>query len=221
LIIGQIYQARKDSPNAEANYKKAVQADPNLLSAYMALGGLYVKNKSFDKAIKEYEVVKKANPKALPPYILLGIIYEQLNDYEKARIEYEQALKIDPKLAPAANNLAWIYSEHGGNIDVALSLAETAKEKLPEDPHTSDTLGWIYYKKNAYLKAIALLKEAVEKLPDNPIVHYHLGMAYYKNGDKSQSRKELETSLKLSRNYPGSEEANRILKELKNPRTKS
>ena len=34
------------------------------------------------------------------------------------------------------------------DVDAALPLAETAKEALPDDPSVSDTLGWIYYKKN-------------------------------------------------------------------------
>jgi Flp pilus assembly protein TadD len=146
--------------------------------------------------------------------MLLGILYDQLNDYEKAKAEYEHALKIDPNFAPAANNLAWIYSEQGKNIDVALSLAQKAREKLPEDPAIADTLGWIYYKKNTYLKAINLLKESSEKLGENPVVRYHLGMAYYKNGDKDQAKRELKTSLKLNTNYPGAEEAKKVLAEL-------
>ncbi|MBI5745822.1 MAG: tetratricopeptide repeat protein, partial [Nitrospirae bacterium] len=142
-------------------------------------------------------------------------IYDSLQDFEKAKIEYEVALKIDPKFAPAANNLAWNYSEHGGNLDVALSLAETAREKLPEDPSIADTLGWIYYKKGAYLRSISLLKEGAEKLESNPLVRYHLGMAYYKNGDKDQAKKELAASLKQNSNYPGADEAKRVLQELK------
>ncbi|HLG30470.1 MAG TPA: tetratricopeptide repeat protein, partial [Candidatus Brocadiales bacterium] len=214
-IIGQIHQVKKDFKKAEEGYKKAIETDANLLSAYMALGSLYIQNKSFDQAIKQYEGVKKVNPKTIAPYVLIGIIYDQLQEYDKANIEYEGALKIDPKLAPAANNLAWNYSEHGGNIDVALSLAETARERLPEDPSVADTLGWIYYKKNVYLKAIGLLKETAEKLETNPVIRYHLGMAYYKNGNKDQAKKELEASLKLNENYPGAEEARKTLRELK------
>lgn len=33
------------------------------------------------------------------------------------------------------------------NIDETLNLAQSAKREVPEDPHISDTLGWIYYKK--------------------------------------------------------------------------
>jgi Flp pilus assembly protein TadD len=93
-------------------------------------------------------------------------------------------------------------------------LAQIAREQLPQDPNVADTLGWLYYKKEAYLRAISFLKEAAEKAPDNPTIQYHLGMAYYKNGDKAAAKKALEASLKLSGNYPGSEEAKKVLQQL-------
>ena len=142
------------------------------------------------------------------------MIHEQRKEYDKAKGRYEESLKIDPKFAPAANNLAWILSEQGGNIDVALNYAQVAREQRPEDPNIADTLGWIYYKKNAYLKAATLLKDAAEKLPDNPIVQYHYGLAQQKNGDAAGAKKSLQTSLKLSQDFPGANEARKVLKEL-------
>jgi tetratricopeptide (TPR) repeat protein len=147
--------------------------------------------------------------------MLLGIIYERVGKIEEATDHYRKALDINPKFAPAANNLAWIYSEHGGNIDVALSLAETASEVLPEDPSVADTLGWIYYKKKAYMKAITLFRESMEKRPDNPTIRYHLGMAYYKKGDHELAQKELEASLRIKGDYEGAEEARKTLEEMK------
>ena len=127
---------------------------------------------------------------------------------------FRSVVGFNPKFAPAANNLAWIQADHGGNLDVALSLAQTAREQQPNDPHIADTLGFIYYKKNAYLLAVNLLKEAVEKLPNDPIVQFHYGMAQYKNGDAAGAKKALQASLKLSKDFAGSEEAKKTLAEL-------
>jgi tetratricopeptide (TPR) repeat protein len=127
---------------------------------------------------------------------------------------YKKAVDINPRFAPAANNLAWLYTEHGGNIDVALALAQTAKEQLPDNPAISDTLGWIYYKKNIYSKAIDLFKESLTQLDNNPEIHYHLGMAYYKNGNLELAKKELQESLKLDPNHPGASESQRVLAEI-------
>jgi tetratricopeptide (TPR) repeat protein len=189
---------------------------PDLFPAYLNLARLYEQSKAYDKALQEHQKVLLKDPNFLPSYMLTGILYERQQQYEKAMTAYKQALERNPKFAPAANNLAWLYAEHGGNIDVALSLAQTAREELHDEPHIADTLGWIYYnwiyyKKNVYLKAIGLLKESVAKLLNDPVVHYHLGMAYFKNGEKELARKTLELSLTLSLGYAGAEEARKTL----------
>jgi len=125
-----------------------------------------------------------------------------------------KALKINPKFPPAANNLAYLYAEKGESLDEALSLAQSAKEQLPDDPHISDTLGWVYYKKNIYSRAITYLQEVRERVPNNASIHYHLGMAYSKGGDKAMAKKELKQALELDPKFPGAEEAKTTLQGL-------
>jgi len=144
----------------------------------------------------------------------LGIIYQGENNYSKAQEYYEKVLTINPNFVPAANNLAYIYAEQGGNIDVALNLAQKAREKMPQDANVADTLGWIYYKKNVYSTAITYLKEAAEKMPEQPVVRYHLGMAYYKNGNRDLARQELNRALSLSQDFEGAKEAKKALENL-------
>ena len=80
--------------------------------------------------------------------MLLGIIiYEKQGKIKEAKTIIK-GIGDKPKICACNNNLAWIYAENEGNVDAALPLAETAKEALPDDPSVSDTLGWIYYKKN-------------------------------------------------------------------------
>ena len=118
-------------------------------------------------------------------------------------------------MAAAANNLAWIYSEHGGDQNKALSLAQTAKEVAPDDPRVSDTLGWILYKRGVHQRALALLRESAGKLPDNPQVQYHLGMAYSQVGDQANARKALEFAVKSPTEFEGKEEARKTLASLR------
>lgn len=97
---------------------------------------------------------------------------------------------------------------------MALSHAQTAREQRPEDPNIADTLGWIYYKKNASLLAVSLLKEAADKLPNEPLVHYHLGMAQAKNGEVAAAKDALQTALKLNQHFTGAEDAKKTLSGL-------
>jgi len=213
-LLGQIWMKAKDLGQAETAFKKAIELDNSLFSAYMSLGQIYYQAGKTDQAAKEYEAVLEKNPKMVSAHMLLGIMHENRKEYDKAQSHYEATLKLAPRFAPAANNLAWLIAERGGNLDVALSHAQTAREAKPDDPHIADTLGWIYYKKHAYLLAVNLLKEAVEKLPNNPVTNFHYGMALFKNGDAGGAKKSLQTALKLSQSFPGSEEAEKTLADL-------
>ena len=210
-LLGQLWMKAEDPGQAETAFKKALELDNSLLSAYLNLGLVYYMTGKTDQAAKEFEAVLAKDPKVIPAHMQLGIIHDGRKEYVKARTHYEAILTLNPRFAPAANNLAWILVEHGGNIDVALSHAQMARDQQPNDPHIADTLGWVYYKKNANLLAIRLLKEAVEKLPNEPDFHFHYGMAQQKNGDQAGAKKSLQTALELSPTFSGSEEARKTL----------
>jgi predicted Zn-dependent protease len=105
------------------------------------------------------------------------------------------------------NNLAYIKAEEGVDLDQALTMAQRALQKLPSAPELSDTLGWIYIKKNLSEDAVRVFHDLVGKVPDNPTFHYHYGMALLQKGDKPSAKKELEAAM--SRN-PSKDEAGKI-----------
>ena len=112
------------------------------------------------------------------------------------------------------NNLAYILASQDKDIDVAIGYAQSAKEKLPDDPGVMDTIGLVYYKKQMYDRALRELTGSLEKLPDNATVHFHLGLTYHKKGNKDLAEKELKKALKLDNNFNGSDEAKKILASL-------
>jgi tetratricopeptide (TPR) repeat protein len=93
------------------------------------------------------------------------------------------------------NNLAWLYANHAGNLDVALKLAEEAKEAAPDNPTVTDTLAWIYVKKGTLEPAVRFLKECLEKTPGDANCRYHLGVAYYQSGEMPQAKQSLQAAL--------------------------
>jgi tetratricopeptide (TPR) repeat protein len=63
--------------------------------------------------------------------VALGNLFESRGNWQQAQRWYEKALSIQPEDAVAANNLAYLLLEHDGNINVALTLAQTARRGLP------------------------------------------------------------------------------------------
>jgi tetratricopeptide (TPR) repeat protein len=187
---------------AETAYLQAIRLDERNLGAYINLGNLYQKRGRNDEAIAKYEAALTRDPRLNSARMLLASIYEQKNDYGKAQSLYNEILTRSPRFAPAANNLAFLILRQGGNIDVALSYAQIAREELPNDPYVADTIGWIYYQKNVFKRATSLLQEASDKLASHPMIQYHLGMALLKSGDKANARKKLEAALVIDNTFP-------------------
>ena len=150
----------------------------------------------------------------------MGKLYEAKSEWKNAEDAYQKALGLNPQDLMASNNLAHAMLQTGGNLDVALSLAQTARRGMPDSPGVADNLAWIYYQKGAYQSAIGLLQEALKlqeknKMPDNPDVHYHLGMAYAKSGQSALARQQLEHALKINPNYRDAAEIKKQLTSLK------
>jgi tetratricopeptide (TPR) repeat protein len=86
----------------------------------------------------------------------------------------------DPNHAEALNYLGYTYAEQGVKLDEAESLIKRALVQKPNDGYITDSLGWVYYKKGLYIKAIELLEEAARLADDDPTILEHLGDAYLK-----------------------------------------
>jgi tetratricopeptide (TPR) repeat protein len=213
-LLGSVHQARKEIPQAEGAYAKALELDPALIGAYVQLGSLYATAGRNERALAELDKAVKVNPKNIVPLMLIATIHHQANEVAKAKDAYRQVLAINARFAPAANNLAILESLDGGDKDKALQLAQVAKEAAPDNPYISDTLGWILYNRGVYERALGLLRESAAKLPDNAEVQYHLGMAYLKTGDKESARAALTKAARAPANFAGKDDAKRALAEL-------
>jgi predicted Zn-dependent protease len=101
-------------------------------------------------------------------------------------------------------------AESGTELDQALTLAQRAKQAMPEGLDVADTLGWIYIKKNLSDNAIDIYRDLIRRQPQRSTFHYHMGMALFQKGDRTQAKQALLTAL---RNKPVKDEEAKI-KEL-------
>jgi len=210
-LLGQLELKNQQNDKAEEAFSKAVDLDKNNVPAFLMLARAQVAKGSVDQAIAGYQRAMQSNPRDVRIYISLASLLETRGDWQQAEDLYKKALAIQPDYPVAANNLSYLMLEHGGDVSVALTLAQTARKGLPDLASTADTLGWAYYNQGAYTSAIDTLKEAVKQTPDSATFHYHLGMAYEKANNHALAKKELEQALQISPNYS---EANKIRKIL-------
>jgi tetratricopeptide (TPR) repeat protein len=197
LIAARTYTAANNLSRAEELARQAIDANPSSFDGYNLLGQLYVRQKKLNEALQEYGTIAKQQPSNVAARTMVGMLLQVQNRQDDAKREFEEILAIDPRAAVAANNLAYLHAESGTNLDAALNLAQTAKAGLPEDPNVSDTLGWVYYKRNLSATAIDAFQQSVKKDPANPVYHYHLGLALLQSKDEAGARAALERALQL------------------------
>jgi tetratricopeptide (TPR) repeat protein len=211
ILQAQIFMAQGDTNQAEAALLKAVELQPEIETGHMLLAHLYMDSKQNKKALAELQIAATKNTNDVTPFLMTGMIQSDDKDYKAARDAYEKLLVMDPKYSPALNNLAYLYSEYLDDLDRAYELAQRARDLLPNDPSTADTLGWVLCKRGQYPSALSLLQQAATQLPDEPEVQFHLGKAYYMMGQEDSARLAFQHALQSGRDFRGKDECNQCL----------
>jgi len=214
LLLASVQGARGDHASAEALYQEAIRLDPGHTEPSVALANYYLTTGKLDQALPLIESALKTE-KSATAYELRGIILQSKGDLQGARQSYEQALALNPRYVEAANNLAWLLSEKLGDNQKAFSLAETAYQSAPNDPHIADTFGWIVYRTGDVERAVTLLTTSAEKLPSAPGIQYHLGMALLGVRDTTGARRALARAVNSPTPFDDKAAAQKVLGALK------
>ena len=168
FLLGLGYFDLKDLGKAEASVRQALTLDPKTPDAHTLLADIHLAEGEVDQAKTEFRAAIEANPRNTANYLALEYQYEKEGNWEEAKRLCEKAHQVDPASPVVADQLATLYLDHGGDVNVALPLAQMAKQKMPDSPIAADTLGWAYYKLGSTEPAITELKEASRRFPATP-----------------------------------------------------
>ncbi len=214
FLLGVGYFKQHDLDKAEASVKRAIAIDRKTPDAYGLLAEISRARGALEQAVTWYKAAIEQNPTKVENYMALAGLYEEQGHWEEAKRAAEHAHSLDPASPFIANNLAYLYLEHGGDLNVALSLAQQAKQKLADSPVVADTMGWLYYKLRRPEAAVTQLSESVRRVPGNPIYRYHLGMAYMAAGRPNEATSSLQLALSASPNFPYAASAKTALRQI-------
>lgn len=206
FLAGRIFVLMKDSSAAETNFLKAIEVQPQFTSPYLALAQLYAQSGREEDALQILTLGIQQAPENESMRMQRGMIFEGMGEWDKAADDYARATELDPNFGPALNNLAYLHAEYFGDLEKAMQLAKRARELMPNQPHTADTLGWVWFLREDYQTSIRILKEAVEQLPNLAMVHYHLGMANYMSGEGAAAQRSFEKALAREPGFEKAEE---------------
>ena len=133
---------------------------------------------------------------------------------DRAIEQYRKALALQDNDPITLNNLAWLLLESKNQPDEALPLATKAYQIAPRSGEIADTLGWIHYRRGAYLDAEKALAQAEQHAPGSAQIKYHLGMTYAKLGKRTDAVSSLRRAAQIDPKLAQAEKIADLIKEL-------
>lgn len=134
---GLIYLAEGEVSMGNAEFKKAVEADPTNIQAMLNVAGIAVNVQDYNLAYSLYNKILELEPGNVEAYLSKGVAARGLNNLDEAEKIYRDIIKNHPDYPQAQFNLIVLYQEYYLKIDEARQMwvdftkNETAQKLIP------------------------------------------------------------------------------------------
>ena len=188
--------ARETMPQARAAVTKALQLDPSLARAHLALGLIVLNSEwNWSGAENQYRIALKLNPNCDWCYGVYGVLLRGLGRNDEAIVQTNRAIELDPLSSEYRRSLALIaFSSR--QYDLAIKQCEN----LNSDD-SAILVGLSYAQKNMYPEAIANLEKGIARSGRETSNLGYLGQVYGLAGRKSDTRKIIGELKERSRHH--------------------
>jgi len=186
-------------PRAEAAARKALELDPNLPDAHIAIASSEVSSWNWTTAEHSYQRALELNPNHALTIRRYSRFLSVIGRHEQAVAEARRARELDPQslithlVVAQALYIAKRFDE---------SVAETKKilELNHNSPAAHDSLGFAYFGKGMYREALASRLESIRLGNTGPSAQIFLGAAYARAGEIEKAR-SIRSQLETGKEY--------------------
>jgi len=188
---------------------------PDDISLYTGAAAICSENRQWAAA---FEILAQGLAKYPADGALLfqrAAVQEKSGDYAGATATFLQLLEADPDNGTAWNYLGYMLIDFDQDIDRGIEYVQKALRIEPNNPAFLDSLGWGYYKKKDFKKALEYLQRAVAAMDDDPTNYGHLGDTYRSLGQNHEARDQYEKALPLQTEATARERLENKIRELK------
>jgi tetratricopeptide (TPR) repeat protein len=203
---GYILKGQGRTAEAIERARKALTVKKNDPSLHGLLAALYEADGKLAEAEATLQEGLAAAPRNTDLRYRLGMIYDKMGRPDDGIREMEAILKQEPDNPEALNFIGYSWADRGIRLDEAEAMIKKALSLKPGDGFITDSLGWVYFRKNRFDEAIRYLKEASAILPEDAAIADHLGDAYEKAGRLKEALEQYEKALKLKPDMKGLQE---------------
>jgi len=148
------------------------------VDAQFSLGMAYSSIDSLEEARMHLARASELEPERQDVLFNLASTYEKLNRYEDAERVLADLYELAPDDPAVCNFYGYLLALMKKDLDRAERLVKHALEKEPENAYYVDSLGWVYFQRGDYARAVTELERAVKLVAEDPVMLEHLGDAY-------------------------------------------
>jgi adenylate cyclase len=189
--------------SAEANYKKAIELDPNYGLAYAGLADLYIFNQKGLTQLQAIPIARDYASKALAldstlvaAITTVGFIqYAYDYDWVKSKSTLEKAIKMDPGYGYAHIFYGNLLLHAGQNTQGGIDEIKKALDLDPSSVSANYILGRNYYLAGEYDLAEQQLRKTINMNSRNPIVKAYLAYVLL-------AKKDFENAIDIIKQIP-------------------
>jgi tetratricopeptide (TPR) repeat protein len=220
-LRARVLASEGDLQAALADTRRALELAPGMPEAQQLEVALLTQQGQLDQVFASLEASEAEGHLDPRGRLRLAQLYMASGNDERAIELLEQALAEDGDLHEAKNDLAFLLTRRGEDLDRALQLAQEARTALPDSVEVADTLGYAYLRKGLPEAALSQLEGAVELAEasgePHPTALYHLALTLKALGRQAEAGSALERSLAIEGDFPSfpREEAQRELQALR------
>ena len=198
--LGRVLQTQGHLPEAEAEYRRALDLDHDYVAAVTALGSIEEAQRHPAAALTRFDDAIDLDPNQAEAHLLRGRALEELGRTDEALAAYFRTLEFAPNSTEARLRVATMQLARD-EPDQALARLDALTDEDPENAEARHQRGRAHLALNHLPQALDDLKFAAGKLPARADVHFHLAVALAADHETTAALASAERALTLAPNY--------------------
>ena len=219
--LGQAFQREKKNQEAQVEFEKAIQLDPNFASPINGLAYIYSAQGLYDKAIEALQRYAALSPGDANPFDSMGEIYLIMGNLKESIAKYREALRVQPSFIISYASLSYVYALKG-DYPECFQCEDSFFVAAPSIELKAWVLGW----KSTFLNLVGRYKESsheteliaslVNQMKNRPMLalyHWLKGWNALIRNNANKAREEFEAFHEFySRDNPHSPVFNKMIR---------
>jgi TolB-like protein/Tfp pilus assembly protein PilF len=182
--LGGIEHNRNDYEAAEAAFQRALELNPNYVTAYHWYGLLLGEPLGRrDEALELIKMAAELDPRSLVILVNVGRVYDSVGQSDESLAWYRRSIEIDPDFAYSYQSIGFHYWNAEGQLDEAVRWSRKSVSVDPGDPILIAYLGLLFLDLGDLDRAEYWSERAIELAPESFIPNLAMQLFQLYRGD--------------------------------------